>query len=382
MNWWRNTALDGAWLLSEPKRKLRPRGARSAGVTRRENGMEQRGTSNRKKQKQKWKTENGSRMIMANPTLLAVLEVHPGCDVSKNYTSVAAFDVVLSHLTLYDGVWSCHPDTWKCHVDFLYLLPTGTWTQGATCLLQILACCHQRLVNKRTSLSRAKTHASRALQYRARYMWRHSNTKTLAPGSTFWLLSDPKLWKLCLSSLSIKLILGWNRKTLKVPPSQPTARASPAAFHVALVTTSSPRATHSAEPLMVFTMRILPLIAPLATMWPNSGWNFKEHTRSSCAIARSSVPRSCLKPMYVCTPCSDCRMLQSQDPTFRHSQLCFPHQPLIPHMASENVHLAIIATCRQCLSIHAPGLIGEVKLNFLNNTTPRHPLQNKAGVMR
>lgn len=63
-------------------------------------------------------------------------------------------------------------------------------------------------------------------------------------------------------------------------------------------------------------------------------------------------------------------MLQSQDPTFRHSQLCFPHQLLIPHMASENVHLAIIATCRQCLSIHTPCLIGEVKLNFLNNTAP------------
>lgn len=57
-----------------------------------------------KKEKQKWKTENGSRMIIANPTLLAVLEVHPGCDVSKNYTSVASFDVVLSHLTLYDGI--------------------------------------------------------------------------------------------------------------------------------------------------------------------------------------------------------------------------------------------------------------------------------------
>ena len=40
LNWWRNTALDGAWLLSEPKRKLRPRGAECRRNTR-ENGMEQ-----------------------------------------------------------------------------------------------------------------------------------------------------------------------------------------------------------------------------------------------------------------------------------------------------------------------------------------------------
>ena len=239
-----------------------------------------------------------------------------------------------------------------------------------------------------------KTHAPRALQYRARYMWRqrHSNTWTwLALGITFWLLSDPKLWKLCLSSLSIKLILGWNRKTLKVPPSQPTARASPAAFHVALVTTSSPRATHSAEPLMVFTMRILPLIAPLATMWPNSGWNFKEHTRSSCAIARSSVPRSCLWTMHVCNMwLTNVAKSRSYFPILSAVLLT---RLLIPDMC--------LGECTPChhrnlppVSLHSysrPHRRGETQLSKQHCTSPpspkqsterEHRLNSKASVMR
>lgn len=64
-----------------------------------------------KKRKTEATIENGSRKIMANPTLLAVLEVHPWCDVSKYINEcriirrrVIPPDFVRWHMIMYDHV--------------------------------------------------------------------------------------------------------------------------------------------------------------------------------------------------------------------------------------------------------------------------------------
>ena len=173
LNWWRNTALDGAWLLSEPKRKLRPRGAECRRNTR-ENGMEQTRHFKPKKYKNrsgKPKTDHGwswriqpcwqsSRCILGAMSQKITRVSHHSTSCYPTWLCTMAYD----HVMIMS--WSCMIMSSR-HLEmpcWLPLLPNWTWTQGATCLLQILACCHQRLVNKRTSLSRAKTHASSALQ--------------------------------------------------------------------------------------------------------------------------------------------------------------------------------------------------------------------------